>query len=268
MATMTRLLNVLILTACAAGALVSLSPALDAAQVQVIVYHTFNGNGKSPYDFSVQEMREHIEALEADGFVFVKMSDLLEGNIEGTNNILVTIDDGHKTVLEAYREVLKPRGIKPLLGIYPNIISKKEDAMTWDELKSLVDDGCEIAGHGYYHLFLNEKQYKKDLVEFNNEIFKSRLILEDKLGVRVLTYVYPFGVRSDMAEFALGMGMFRGAFTIDWGITSVPLSANKNIYALPRYMLVRNNYKNIFATLRKRAFIASGAGAKDARGRN
>ncbi len=253
---------------CAALTAVAFAGSLHAAQVQVICYHTFNGNGKSAYDFSIQELQEHIESLKADGFRFVTMSDLLEGNVEGTNNILVTIDDGHKTVLEAYHKVLKPNGIKPLLGIYPNIISKKEDAMTWEELQGLVDEGCEIAGHGFYHLYVNEKQYKKDLVEFNNEIFKSRLILEEKLGVKVLMYVYPFGVRSDMAELALTVGMFYGAFTIDWGITSVPLGGNRNRYALPRYMFVRNNYKGILATLKKRAAIASTSGGKDVRGSN
>ena len=40
--------------------------------------------------------------------------------------MLCCIDDGNRSVGRAYREVLAPMGIKPLLAIYPNIIGRRK----------------------------------------------------------------------------------------------------------------------------------------------
>ena len=60
----------------------------------------------------------------------------MNGRITGTKNVLVTIDDGNRSVYEAFQKVFKPNGIRPLLAIYPNIIDKKKYALTWDQLAS------------------------------------------------------------------------------------------------------------------------------------
>ena len=46
---------------------------------------------------------------------------------------------------------------------------------------------------------------------------------------------------------------YRYAFTVNWGTLKVPLEMNANPYELPRYMLVRGNWKNVFALMDRKA---------------
>jgi peptidoglycan/xylan/chitin deacetylase (PgdA/CDA1 family) len=226
---------------------------LHAAQVHIIIYHTFLGKERIPTDFSIEQLQEHLDFLEGRGFKFVSVSDVLSGRIKGSKNILVTIDDGNKTLYRAYREVLRPRGIKPLLAIYPNIIGRQKYALTWEQLDQLSRDGCDIAAHGFFHLPLKEKLYQKNKQYFHNEIYKSKKVLEERLGRKITLFVYPSGEISERAEKEIRDAGYKYAFTIKWGTLQIPLDKNTNMYELPRYMLEKENWKNIFARLEKKA---------------
>jgi peptidoglycan/xylan/chitin deacetylase (PgdA/CDA1 family) len=185
-------------------------------KVFVLCYHSFLGN-KFPSDITIDELRSQLDHLKNRGFGFVSYSDLLGGRVRGTKNILVVIDDGNHSVLQAYRQVLKPRGIKPMLAIYPNIIGKKSYALTWDQLRELAREGSDIASHGYYHELMNQKFYDRDRKGFIHEITGAREALEKNLGVRISAFVYPNGVRADITKKILRDSGYTYAFTINWG---------------------------------------------------
>lgn len=236
------------------AALASISLAaqrLSAAQVHVVIYHTFLGKNGIPTDFSIEELRHHLELLRSRGFKFVTFRDLTSGAVLGNRNVLVTIDDGNQSVYGAYRKVMRPLGIRPLLAIYPNIIGERKYALTWEQLRELSADGCEVAAHGFYHLPLNEASYRKNPGYFYGEIRKSKKVLERKLGKRVVAFVYPSGERSARAEGELRKAGYLYAFTIIWGTVPVPLGKNENPFGLPRYMLARQNWKSVFARLER-----------------
>jgi len=196
-----------------------------------------------PYDFSIDELKSHLDLLRSRGFRFISLGDLYAGNVAGSKNILVTIDDGNHSVYRAYFEVFKPMGIRPLLSIYPNIIGKKDYAMTWDQLKRLSAEGCDIAAHGYYHLKINKKLYDENRADFNREIVTSKKVLQDKLGIAVTSFVYPFGLNTDEGEKALRNAGYKVAFTIVNNPVKTPLGSNSNSMRLPRYMLTRQLYQ-------------------------
>ncbi len=232
------------------------------ASVHVIIYHTFLGKESVSTDFSVDELRLQMERLKERGFRFVTLADVERGAVSGTRNVLVSIDDGNRSVYRAYREVFGPMGIKPLLAIYPNIIGRKKYALTWDELRALASDGCEIAAHGFFHLHVNEKLYAKNRPYFMNEIHKSKRVLEERMGRPVTAFVYPSGERCGHAMREIRAAGYRCAFTINWGTLRVPLERNPEALELPRYMLVRDNWKNIFALMDKNSGSPGGNGPK------
>jgi peptidoglycan/xylan/chitin deacetylase (PgdA/CDA1 family) len=241
-----------------AVALVLLGGALPlaAAEVHVIIYHTFLGKENVETDFTYVQLREQIDSLRKSGFRFVSYREVESGQLTGNNNVLLCIDDGNHTLYRAYREILKPANIKPLLAIYPNIIGKRKYVLTWDQLKELSLDGCDIAAHGFFHLHVNDKLLKKNPRYFHDEIYKSKKTLEEKLGRKVTAFVYPSGEKCETAIEEIQKAGYRCAFTINWGTLIVPLEKNKSIYELPRYMLVQNNWKNIFALMEKKAGLA------------
>lgn len=221
------------------------------ARVFVLCYHSFHGNKRFDYDISLEELASQMDYLKDKGFSFVSYSDLTKGAMSGKKNVLVVIDDGNQSVYHAYHQVFKPRNIRPVLGIYPNIIGKKSYALSWDQLKELSRAGCDIAGHGYYHLLLNQKLYDSDSRAFVQEIRLSKKVLEEKLGVKVSSFVYPNGARSDIAKQLLEEAGYECAFTIAWGQVLAPLGVNDDPYALPRYMILNNNWPMISGSIMK-----------------
>jgi len=217
--------------------LLTVTPLYAANKVYVLVYHTFMGK-KIKYDISIQEFQKQLLELRSHGFSFVSFADIKSGNVSGDKNILITIDDGHRTVIDAYYSVLKPLGIKPLLGINTFIIGKKPYVLTWEQLQQLTKEGCSIASHGYFHLFINDELYNKNYRYFKLEVFESKKMLEEKLGIIVDTFVYPFGVVTDIGKQALAQAGYTYAFTIKWGSVSLPLSHNN--LEIPRYMYQHN----------------------------
>lgn len=221
------------------------------AKVFVLCYHSFHGNKRFAGDVSMADLRTHMESLKTNGFGFVSLSDVINGKVKGSRNILIVIDDGNESVYRAYNEIFKPRRIKPVLAIYPNIIGKKSYAMTWDQLKELSEAGCEISSHGYYHLHLDQKLYERDKKAFIKEIDGSKELLEIKLGVKVISMAYPNGIHSDITKTILKDAGYRCAFTIKWGTMLSPLADNRDPFELPRYMIYQDNWGMIVNSVMK-----------------
>jgi peptidoglycan/xylan/chitin deacetylase (PgdA/CDA1 family) len=219
--------------------------------VSVLVYHSFLGDKPFPSDISMQELKSQLDTLKGHGYRFVTLSDIIAGAVQGPKNILVSIDDGNQSVYQAYHEVFKPRGIKPLLCIYPNIIGKKAYALTWENLGELARAGCDIATHGFYHFPLNQKAYATDAKAFRKEIFLSREVLEKRLNKKVLAFAYPNGVNAPITKQVLQEAGYACAFTVVWGPVLCPLERNPDRFALGRYMIYKNNWDMIRNTIFK-----------------
>ncbi len=221
----------------------------------ILCYHAFLDR-KDPYSFTNEKFREQLLRLKNNGFQFVTFEDMIDGRISGTKNILITIDDGNKSVYQAYYSIMKPLGIKPVLGIYPAIIGRVHYAMTWDELKRLADDGCYIASHGYHHMYLSTKYHDKEPQCFNKEIYYSKKILEEKLGKKIELMVYPFGVSSDIAIAELKNAGYKYGMSLIPKISKVPFVDN---FLIPRYLLTKPCQKGTIAYITKNAEALSTA---------
>jgi len=218
-------------------------------KVYVLLYHTFYGTGKHSTDVSIADLKKHISILKRNKFRFVSFQDIIKGNIRGTKNILFTIDDGNVSGYRAYHSVFKPNDIKPLFAIYPHVINKRRYAMTWKMVNELSNDGCEIAAHGYYHLYVNQKLYRYRKKFFLGEIYKSKNILEKNIKKNINTFVYPYGSRSPVTIRELKKGKYTYAFNIKWGALHYPLKKN-DLYNLPRFMY-NSNWNRIFNYIKK-----------------
>ncbi len=225
------------------------------SSVSVLCYHSFLEKKKmDPFSFTIDELNSQITQLKKEGFRFVSINDVIGGRISGTRNVLVTVDDGNKSVYEAYQKVFRPNGIRPLLGIYPNIIiNKKHYALTWEQLAELANGGCDIAAHGYFHLKVNKKLNDKNPAYFKKEIFLVKKVLEEKLNRKITVFVYPFGLRDDLTIKTLREAGYRYAFTINNGRIDIPLGGGDRPYELPRYMVTRTSWKYCFNSVMKNA---------------
>jgi peptidoglycan/xylan/chitin deacetylase (PgdA/CDA1 family) len=256
MTTTPNRLAVLMLAVLISAACIPPINAFAESSVSVLCYHSFHDRKKmDPFCFTLDELSSHISQLEKEGFKFVSVKDVVYGRITGTKNVLITVDDGNRSVYEAYQKVFRPHGIRPLLAIYPNIIiHKKTYALTWEQLAELANSGCDIAAHGYFHLKINKKLYDKNPDYFKKEIFLSKKVLEEKLNRKIFIFVYPFGLRDDMTIKALKEAGYQYAFTIDKGKINEPVAiGGDKVFELPRYMVTRTSWKYCFNRVMKNA---------------
>jgi peptidoglycan/xylan/chitin deacetylase (PgdA/CDA1 family) len=229
-------------------AFIFLAGPVTAADVTILCYHTFLGKRSVYTDFSIEEFKSHIQILRDKGYHFVQWKDVITNKIKGTNNILLMIDDGHRTTSEAYYQVLKPHGIKPVLAIYPGITNSRSFALKWATILDLEKDGCEVMSHGYFHEFFTEKFYTQHPDRFNDEFFKSKKILDARLKTPVTAIVYPFGMSSDIAKQTLVKAGYKYGFSLRQAPLTTPVKASEFL-DLPRYMMTRSNAKGILQRL-------------------
>lgn len=235
--------------------ILSISAYSEENKIFVICYHSFIGNPKNDYDLSKDVLKEQIQILKNDGFKFVSFEEVKTGKITGNKNILVTIDDGYLSSYEAYKEIMKPNGIKPVFAIYPlSIKDGSKMYMNWAQVKELsAEPGVIIASHTYNHTAMSEKEYNKNPKAFEKEITLSKSTLEEKTGKKVEILVYPYGINSPIAKTLIAKAGYNMAFTIKWGTMWLPLNKNKDMFALPRYMLTQKEWKNEFKIIQSNA---------------
>lgn len=214
-----------------------------AQRVYVLCYHSFLGRPDVSTDFSLDEMKEHINILKDGGMKFVSIDDLLSGNIQGNNNVLITIDDGNRSVYPAYKQVFKPNGIPVTLALYNGSIGRSKYLLTWDQVDDLVKDGISIMSHGYFSEKLYDHLYETNKKIFEREIYSPKQTFEARYTNTVSALAYPFGVYSDSAIKTIKNAGYKIAFTILPGKVEIPYIKNANQYMLPRYMIVRGGYK-------------------------
>ncbi|MEI6875006.1 MAG: polysaccharide deacetylase family protein [Spirochaetota bacterium] len=220
----------------------------------VLCWHTFLGKPSVPTDFSLLEFGAQLDAIRGLGYRFISVEDFLAGRIEGALNVIVTIDDGHRTVPLAIHQVLEPRGIAATLFVYPSILGTTDFAMSDTTLALLARSGVVVGAHGYHHLFVTEALFKEDPKAFMDEIHKSKLKSESLSTRFVLTYAYPYGALSPRTKSEVRRAGFSAAFAVKPGFVYARRGLNDE-YELPRLVVTRDGWKPILALLARNAGI-------------
>jgi len=127
------------------------------------------------------------------------------------NSICLVFDDGYYDFYKFIFPLLKKYNLKALLAVIPKyvlddsdlddekrlniehneLLKEYKDATlcTYKELKEMVDSGfVQIASHSFSHTNLVESG-----VDLEKELKDSKEILEQKLNIKVESFVYPFG---------------------------------------------------------------------------
>jgi peptidoglycan/xylan/chitin deacetylase (PgdA/CDA1 family) len=213
--------------------------------VKILCYHTFLGRTQFSYDFTPDEFRLQMETLHNSGYRFISGEELMNRQIEGSRNILITIDDGNHSV-KKIEPVLDALQIKPVLFIYPAVISRKKYALSWGDLRRMKRKGYTIGAHGYYHLHLIETLYDTRPEVFQNEIVKPFSILEQMMFEKPRFFAYPYGAYSGITRQTLQAAGYRYGFAL----TDKPFDLPEtDVYAIPRYLMTRASWKKLIRHL-------------------
>ena len=144
----------------------------------MLTYHSINEKTNDLtsdiYQISPTKFKEHIDGLIKKSISFKKLKNLFDNK----PGILITFDDGYKSICKLGIDYLIKKKIPTLLFVCPKFIElDHEDYINKDELKKLLDSGfVEIGSHSFDHVKLTEC----DDVNLEYQLSQSKILARKK----------------------------------------------------------------------------------------
>ena len=180
---------------------------------------------------SVEQFKDVIDAIKQEGRKFVScdiMMDIIAGK-DKTPFAVVTFDDVPDNFYSNAYPILKERSIPFILFITTGFVGKPGYLSEEQIIYLDKDPLCTIGAHTLTHPMLRRVK------NINEELIKSKQILEESLGHKVNYMAYPFGRQSSVSKKVMKEAEKAGylcAFgTIQSLITDI---STKNLFYIPR----------------------------------
>src|SRR5213596_1422697 len=258
-------------------------PVVDqTAQVIIFCYHRlvdkirYPGTEITPAAFEAQ-MKE----LKDRGITVIPMQDLLAWK-RGEKNIpprcaVISFDDGWKSQYEVAWPIMKKFGYPFTMFLYCEGVAGGSlgggQAITWEQLADMRDNGIDIEAHSATHQDLREghtvmviepggKRTKKKLTGaeyeqwLQNEVVGCKQLLEQRLGIKVNCFAVPFGNYNDHVKEVARNAGYEAMFTV----YGQPITFTSPLNSLGRYAIEENKPK-VFADAVKMIGAPTSGGA-------
>jgi peptidoglycan/xylan/chitin deacetylase (PgdA/CDA1 family) len=221
-------------------------------KIPILLYHRFGPSVADSMTVTTTVFESHLRYLRDNGYTVIPLRQLVDyysgkGLPIALRSVVITADDGHKTVYTDMFPLVKKYHIPVTLFLYPSAISNATYAMTWDQLRDIKKTGLfSFQSHSYWHPNFKKDKKRLKAVEYDNfvemQFKKSKEKLEKELNVKVDMLAWPFGIYDDdLIAKAIKAG-YMAAFTIERRHTNT----SDNIMTLPRYLMVNADKGKVF----------------------
>ena len=227
----------------------------DGVRVSIIGYHDIAENlPETAMRIRTSKFRKQMEAIRLLGIKVITLEEFIawkKGDQQiPEKSILITFDDGWKSVYTDAFPILKEFGFPYTVFLYKNYIDGGGKALTTPMIQEMLTaGGLSIGSHSVSHPYpLTVKSYRKKGANvydayLRKEMGESKRFIESKFPVMVNSYAYPGGYYT---EEMLKLG---DEFGYDCMFTVVPgkIKRAQPNETLPRYIIL-GNYDKIFET--------------------
>jgi peptidoglycan/xylan/chitin deacetylase (PgdA/CDA1 family) len=218
--------------------------AAPVRKVPVLCYHRFGPEVVDSMTIKTSAFEEQMKWLKTNGYTVVSLdtaAQYLQGKIKSipAKSVVITVDDGHKSVYSDMAGVVKKYKIPVTLFIYPSAISNAKYAMSWEQLRELESTKLfRVESHTYWHpnfkkekKTLSKEEYAKSV---DKQLVGSKKKLEEKMAHEIKYLAWVFGIYDDELLVDAKKSGYAAAFTID----RKHASSADNPMAWGRYMVV------------------------------
>ena len=194
----------------------------SAPGIVALCYHQVVTNAKGLFELSDAAFREQLGILKARGYESInskQLMDFLAGRFQPLKKpILLTFDDGYRSVYTTAFPIMKEFGFVGIACVYPQFIGSGA-GMSWAQLKEMAAAGWTIESHSLTHANLWKTPSVSGARQefFEREISRPKRIIEEKLGIPVLFMVWPYGIYTQETEEIARRAGYKGALTVDGG---------------------------------------------------
>lgn len=171
--------------------------------VRALMYHRFGDASRDPWCVDVTTFDKQMRWVAEQGLA-ISLEQLI-AFVEGRDSvpedaILVTTDDGYRSVLTDMAPVLRHYDIPAVAYLTTSLLGNEEAALggpepylSWDEAARLSELGITVGSHAHTHSSLG----RMSLEQARNEGAQSRELLRSRLGAAAESFAYPYGMRPD-----------------------------------------------------------------------
>lgn len=215
------------------------------SRVSILVYHRFGPVVADDMTVRTEVFEGQLRLIEQRGYRIVPLKILLAALGDAPDGVLperavvLTVDDGHRTVYSDLFPLLKRYRIPVTLFVYPSAISNADYALTWAQLTEMKASGLvDVQSHTFWHPNFNVERKRLAPAEYgrfvHDQFTRSKTLLEQRLGGPVDLLAWPFGIYDEqLMQWATAAG-YRAAFSIE----RRPATRTDKPMALPRYLVV------------------------------
>jgi peptidoglycan/xylan/chitin deacetylase (PgdA/CDA1 family) len=174
----------------------------DDAGVTVLIYHRFGEDKYPTTNIDVERFREQLEYLKDKNYTVISMQELVQLLHAGKNlperSVVISIDDGYRSVYEYAWPILKSFGYPFTVFLYAKAIEGKHwNYMTWNQVKEMKKEGVDFQNHGFGHDHMAFKPADMDMDEYRAwiraDLAVSTRILSEELKERPRFFAVPYG---------------------------------------------------------------------------
>ena len=215
--------------------------AVTPLRVPVLMYHEIADIAATPSRLAVSPdvFADQLAYLRDSGFNAITAGALSAILADGVGDlperpVVLTFDDGYGDFYSKAMPLLKQHGFTGTLFMTTGWIGKegeKKRMLNWRELADADQSGIEIGAHTCKHPQLD--QLPENLIR--EELYVSKSLLEDNLGLKVPGLAYPFGYSSaKVRQVARDIGYDYG-----YAVGNAMTTSAADTFALPRLTVRR-----------------------------
>lgn len=223
--------------------------------IPILVYHRFGPTVADSMTTTTPVFEAQLQFIHDHGYTVIPLEAAVawlrgEGPPPPPRSLVITADDGHRSVYEVMAPLIRKYQFPVTLFIYPSAISNASYAMTWEQLRELQSSSLfTVQSHTYWHpnfKIEKRKQVAADYDKFvSTQLQKSKSTLEKKLGIEVKFLAWPFGIYDDDLLIRAKDAGYAAAFSID----RHNANSSSTLMALPRFLMTNADQGKAFEQL-------------------
>jgi peptidoglycan/xylan/chitin deacetylase (PgdA/CDA1 family) len=208
-----------------------------AGDIVILLYHRL-GPGQSEIELSPSVFEEQLRFLvERDRAM--TLDEALVGG--GPGGVVVTFDDGYADFHQSALTLIQRYQVPAVLYVATSLVEEngRNGRLSWTQLKEAETTGLvTIGSHTHRHVDLSAATP----AEAEQELVRSKALIEDELGVPCVHFAYPFARRSSHVE-PMVRKLFRSAAVDAWRTNR---RSRIDPYRLGRTPILRSDSQRFF----------------------
>jgi len=221
--------------------------------VPILLYHRFGTEVADSMTVTTTYFESQLKHFKDQGYTVIPLRELVDYHLgkrppTPPRSVVITADDGHKSVYTDMFPLLKKYHVPATLFLYPSALGNAPYAMTWEQLKEMKATGLlDLQSHTFWHPNFKKEKRKLGTDEYENlvesQLKKAKVRLEKEFNARVDMLAWPFGIYDEgLIQKATAAG-YVAAFTME----RRDAAPSDNLLALPRYLIAGTTGKNVRA---------------------